>query len=77
QGFWLEYLKHQFAAEFTNVSRVYDTQYNALDLASTTYLEQTLKLQADHQQARDQLVERLTRTALEDADKPLTLQCPL
>ncbi|MCS3418425.1 hypothetical protein M2399_003475 [Pseudomonas sp. BIGb0450] len=77
QGFWVEYLKHQFAAEFSSVSRVYDTQYTALDSASGTYLAQALKLQADHQQARDQLVERLTRTVLADADKPLMLECPL
>ena len=77
QGFWLEYLKRQFAAEFTRVSHAFDARYNALDVAAGTYLAQALELQTDHQQAREQLVERLTRTALEDADKPLTLQCPI
>jgi hypothetical protein len=77
QGFWLEYLKRQFAAEFSRVSQVYDTRLKALDVASTTYLSQALNVQSDHAQAREQLVERLTRTALKDADKPLTVACPL
>ncbi|NWC95176.1 MULTISPECIES: NEL-type E3 ubiquitin ligase domain-containing protein [unclassified Pseudomonas] len=77
QGFWLEYLKRQFAAQFSRVSQEYGNQLKALDVASTTYLSQALKVQSDHHQAREQLVERLTRAALEDGDKPLAAECPL
>jgi hypothetical protein len=77
QGFWLEYLKRRHSAQFSRVSQVYDTQLKALEVTSSTYLAQALKVQNDHHQAREQLVDRLTRKALEDGDKPQAGQCPL
>lgn len=77
QGFWLEYLKRQHSAEFSRVGQVYDTQLKALDVTSSTYLSQALKVQNDHHQAREQLVDRLTRKALEEADNLQAGPCPL
>lgn len=76
QGFWLEYLKQQFSAEFSLVRQMYETRQAALDSTSRAYETSLSKVLSDHQQARDQLVERLTRTVLQDAETPLALECP-
>ncbi|WP_236417648.1 NEL-type E3 ubiquitin ligase domain-containing protein [Pseudomonas syringae] len=77
QGFWQEYLKRQFAAEFSRIGQVYDRQIKAMDVTSSAYLSQALKVQNDHHQAREQLVDRLTRKAIEQADNLEPGQCPL
>jgi len=75
QGFWLTYLKQQFSAEFSSVRQIHTTRMQALDVDSSTYENAVNQLQTDYASAREQLVERLTRTALEDADKPPAVQC--
>ena len=75
RDFWLEYLKRQFAAEFSTVRQTCTTRLAALDSTSTTYDSAVRTVQVDHQRAHEQLVERLTNTVMQEAETPQAPAC--